>query len=145
MRSQFVWCTVLPLKHGKGAHGIVEVLRRDLKTARQLGHAGCTVESCRFDRFPLSSLEHIWRQVPAADPRRDGLLPDLATDDFRLTEFVIVGGCSHMMCTTHSVGRCSSFQIKGLGLLRNANVTVESLRNSVASKICTSSSGLRCL
>ena len=73
VRNQFLRCTLpvgraetrdvvhdpVPLEHGSSAHAIVEVLWRDWKTGRQLGHAWCAVESCRFDRFPLSALEII--------------------------------------------------------------------------------------
>ena len=78
----FVHDTV-PLKHWKSAHAIVEVLRRDWKTGRRLGHAGGAVELYRFDRFALSAWERIWRQVHAADaPCHHGLSPGLPTDVF---------------------------------------------------------------
>ena len=78
VRNQFVRCTLpdgrvetraivhdpVPTKHGKGAHASVEVA--------MLG------AQWDLDRFALSALERIWRQVRAADaPCHDGLSPGL--------------------------------------------------------------------
>ena len=147
VRNQFVRC-ILPdgrvetrvvvhdpvhLKHQKSAHAIVEVLRRDWETGRQLGHVGCAVASYKFDRLVLTALERIWRKVHAADaPCHDGLSLGLPTDVFRLTQFVIVGGCAAH--DVHNAFRWSLFfKFRDPGLLRCAYVTVESLHNSVSS------------
>ena len=137
VRNHFVRCTLpdgrvetrvvlhdpVPLKRRKSAHAIVDVLRGNWKTGRQLGHF-CAMESYRFGRFALSALECIWRQVRAADaPCHDCMPPGLPADVFRLTEFVIVGGCAAH--DVHNAFRWSLFfQVRDLGLLGNAHVTV---------------------
>ena len=148
VRNRFVRCTLpdgrvekrvvvhdpVLLKHRKSSHAIADVLRRDWKTGRQLGHAGCAIQSYRFNRFALSALERIWQQVHTADaPCHDGLAPGLPKDVFRLTGFVIVGGC--VAHAVHNAFRWSLFfHFRDPGLIRNAYVTVESLRNGFLHK-----------
>ena len=58
--------------------------------------------------------------------------PGLPTDVLSVTEFVIVCGC--VARDVHNAFRWSLFfQFRDLGLLRNAHVAVEFLRNSVSS------------
>ena len=121
LRNQFVRCTLpdgrvetgvvvhdpVPLNHWKSPHA-VEVLRREWKTRRQLVHTCCALGSYRFDRFALSALGRLWRQV---------FLPTLRATVFRhscpQTSWARPNSWSsavapHVMCTAHSVGRSSN-------------------------------------
>ena len=140
MRNLLMWCT-LPAgrvatrvvvydppclrKTEKSAPATVEVHRRDWKTQATGGPYWCAVESYRFDRFALSVLVSIWRQVHLADtPCHDGLL----------AEFV---------STTHCVGRCSS----NSATLACSAIHMSQLSLSATefpAETNTSGSGLRC-
>jgi len=116
------------LKHGKSVDAILSASRRQWRSLRQMGHAGCVVEHYVWDRFGIQALERKTRQWHASQ-ELPMLPPHVTVDVARLTEFVVVTPCAlHDAQNAFRwalMGTCSDAE-----LLRDVYVAIESLRNS---------------
>lgn len=121
----------VPLTHGKTALAIFSACGKDWMTLRQMGHTGCAIEHYCYDRFGISAHERLWRQWHAMSAETMGPAgPHVSLEALRLSEFVVVTACA-----AHDAQSAFRWGLQAwLGdkdLLRDAYVSIESLRNSM--------------